>query len=47
MKWKPSSRRIQIFQAAIGRVKGKVEIRLMALSWATSHWLREKVMGLA
>ena len=42
MKWKPSSRRIQTFQDAIGRAKGKVEMSLIALKWATSHWLRER-----
>ena len=42
MKWKPRSRKIQALRDAISEHKGKVEIRMMALSWATSYWLRDK-----
>ena len=42
MKWKPKSRRMKAFQGAMGEMKGKISWRLAALSFATSHWVREK-----
>ena len=42
MKWKPNSRRVQAFQDAMGEMRGKISWRLAALSFATSHWVREK-----